>query len=168
MLSFEAVRQAVRLLWAHKVRAFLTMFGLVWGTAAVIFLVGWGEGLSRMLEVGFFKTGKNLAQVWAGRIGEDFTPAVDRRYLWFTMSDVNVLRRRARLPEIIGAEARQYVAAAYRQRAINVEMRGLDVDATRIRGVPIAAGRQIRRADVDHRRRVVVLGEKSRERLLGA
>ena len=89
----EAVRQAFRLLWAHKVRALLTLFGLVWGTAAVIFLVGWGSGVQTMTARGFDKTGKNLGQVWAGRIGEDFTPAVDRRELWFSWQDVLAVRR---------------------------------------------------------------------------
>ena len=40
----EPLRQAFRLLWAHKLRASLTLFGLVWGTAAVIFDGGRHEG----------------------------------------------------------------------------------------------------------------------------
>jgi putative ABC transport system permease protein len=84
------------------------------------------------------------------------------------MEDVETLRRRARLPEIVGAEAHTHLPIMYRQRALNVDTRGVDVEATRIRGVPIAAGRQLRVADVDHRRRVVVLGDALRRRLLGA
>ena len=69
----------------------------------MIFLVGWGRGTTAMLERGFFKAGKNMGEVWAGKVSEDFTPAVDRRYLWFTLEDVEALRQRARLPEQIGA-----------------------------------------------------------------
>ena len=76
MAGLEAVRQALRLLRAHKARSLLTLFGLVWGTAAVILLVSWGEGVRVMLERGFFKTGKNMGEVWAGRISEDFNQAV--------------------------------------------------------------------------------------------
>ena len=101
----EAVLQALRLLRAHKMRALLTMFGLVWGTAAVIFLVAWGRGTNAMLERGFFKAGKNMGEVWAGKVSEEFTPAVDRRYLWYTWDDVEALRRRARIPDLIGAES---------------------------------------------------------------
>ncbi len=86
-MGLEAVRQALRLLWAHKLRASLTLFGLVWGAASVIFLVGWGRGVTAMLEHGFFKAGKNMGEVWAGRVSESFTPAVDRRYLWFNTAD---------------------------------------------------------------------------------
>jgi putative ABC transport system permease protein len=164
---FEAVRQALRILWAHKMRSFLTMFGIVWGTAAVIFLVSWGAGVQRMFDKAFFKAGKNMGEVWAGRVSEDFTPAVDRRYLWYTMEDIEVLRRRARLPEIVGAEAWRILPVAYKQRAINVDVRGIEPEVMQIRGVPLAQGRGISRSDVDHRRRVAVVGDAVRRRLLG-
>ena len=45
----------------------------------MIFLGGWGDGVRVMMERGFFKTGRNMGAAWAGRIGEEFTPAVDRR-----------------------------------------------------------------------------------------
>ena len=166
-MGLEAVRQALRLLRAHKLRASLTLFGLVWGAASVIFLVGWGRGVTAMLERGFFKAGKNMGEVWAGRVSEEFTPAVDRRYLWYTIDDVAALRRRARLPEVIGAESWEMLPATYRQRAINLDIRGIDPEVMEIRGVRVAAGRGITRSDLDHRRRVVVLGDKTRRRLLG-
>jgi putative ABC transport system permease protein len=166
--ALEATRQALRLLRAYRLRALLTLFGLVWGTASVIFLVGWGTAVREQLELGFFKAGRNMGEVWAGKVSEEFTPAVDRRYLWYTSDDVEALRRRARLPEIVGAEAWQMLPAAYRQRAINVDVRGIDPETMEIRGVPLAAGRGITPADVEHRRRVAVLGDDVRRRLLGA
>ncbi|MEM7410714.1 MAG: ABC transporter permease [Myxococcota bacterium] len=163
----EAAAQALRLVWAHKLRSLLTLFGLVWGTAAVIFLVGWGEGLRVMLDRNFDKTGKNLGQAWAGRIGEDFTPAVDRRQLWFSWEDVLAVRRRARIAERVSAERRHYLPVAAGQRALNMEVRGVEPVGIEIRNVVVAAGRQIQPTDLDHRRRVVVLGQTARERILG-
>ncbi len=162
------MRQAMRLLWAHKTRSALTMFGVVWGTAAVIFLVGWGDGVNATVERGFYKAGRNLGEVWAGRVSEDFTPAVDRRYLWYTLEDVETLRRRARLPELVGAEAWRMLPATFGQRAINVDVRGIEPEIGELRGVKLAAGRGISRSDVEHRRRVIVLGDTARRRLLGA
>jgi putative ABC transport system permease protein len=164
----ETLRQALRLLLAHKLRSLLTLFGLVWGTAAVIFLVGWGRGVRDKLELGFFKAGRNMGEVWAGRVSEEFTPAADRRFLWFTPDDVEALRRRARLPELVGAEAWELLPAAYGQRVLNVDLRGIEPEVMEIRGVPLSAGRGITHADVDQRRRVVLLGDLVRRRLLGA
>lgn len=168
MSGLEVLREALRLLLAHKLRSWLTLFGLVWGTAAVIFLVGWGRGVRDKLELGFFKAGRNMGEVWPGRVSEEFTPAVDRRFLWFSADDVEALRRRARLPELVGAEAWEMLPAAYGQRSLNVDVRGIEPEVMEIRGVPLAAGRGITRADVEHRRRVVLLGDLVRRRLLGA
>jgi putative ABC transport system permease protein len=134
----------------------------------VIFLVGWGRGVRDKLELGFFKAGRNMGEVWAGRVSEEFTPGVDRRFLWFTPDDVEVLRRRARLPELVGAEAWELLPAAYGQRGLNVDLRGIEPEVMEIRGVPVSAGRGITHADVDQRRRVVLMGDLVRRRLLGA
>jgi putative ABC transport system permease protein len=163
----EALREALQTLAAHKGRALLTLFGIVWGTASVIFLTGWGDGVRAMMERGFFKTGRNMGSTWAGFIGEDYSPAVDRRYLWFTSPDLEALRARVRLSEIVGGECWQWSAATYRGRARQVDLRGVDLEAVAIRGVPIAAGRAINQGDLDHRRRVVVLGDEVRRLLLG-
>jgi putative ABC transport system permease protein len=166
-MSLEAISQAFRLLWAHKLRSVLTMFGVVWGTAAVIFLVGWGDGVNAVLEDGFYRAGKNMGEVWAGRVSEDFTPAVDRRYLWYTYEDVQVLRNRARLPEIVGGESWRDQPASFRQAVVNVDLRGIEAEVGDIRMVPIAAGRGITRADVESRARVAVVGDTVRKQLLG-
>lgn len=163
----EAVRQALRQLTAHPLRAALTVFGLVWGTAAVIFLASWGEGLKAMNEAAFQRAGRNLLQVWPGKVSEDFSPAADRRYLWYTVEDVEALREKARLPELVAGETRTYAPAAFRQRAFSMEIRGVEPDGVAIRGVRVAAGRLISRTDVDHRRRVLVVGHRARGRLLG-
>jgi putative ABC transport system permease protein len=164
----DAVRQALLLLRAHPTRSALTLFGLVWGTASVVFLSGWGEGLRRMNEEAFQRAGKNLIQAYAGRVSETFSPAVDRRWLWYTQGDVKALRERARLPELVAGETKTYTPAAFEQRALNFEVRGVEPEGIAIRGAPLAAGRLISRADVDHRRRVAVLGDEARKRLLGA
>ncbi len=164
----ESVRQAFRLLWAHKVRSALTLFGLVWGTAAVIFLVGWGAGVKTMVTNGFAKTGKNMGQMWAGRIGEEYTPAVDRRELWFTWQDVQYARRRARIAELVGTEKRWYLPVTAGQKALNMEIRGVEVASQQIRSLALSAGRAITQGDLDHRRRVAVLGADARVDVLGA
>jgi putative ABC transport system permease protein len=161
-----ALREALSTLRQHRGRALLTLFGIVWGTASVIFLGGWGEGLQVMMERGFFKAGRNMGEVWAGRPREDFSAAADRRYLWFNQDDLEALRRRAGRVELVGGEAWDFVGATHGGRSQNVDLRGLDPEAVAIRGVPVAAGRSITPADVAHRRRVVVLGDDVRKSLL--
>lgn len=166
LLATQAFREAIHTLRQHRGRAFLTLFGIVWGTAAVIFLGGWGDGVRVMMERGFFKTGRNMGAAWAGRIGEDFTPAVDRRYLWFNQQDLEALRRRARRADLVGGELWEIGAATHGGRARITDLRGMDPEAMEIRGVALAAGRRITRGDIEHRRRVVLLGDEVRRLLL--
>jgi len=168
MSPLESFREALRLLVAQPLRSLLTLFGLVWGTAAVIFLLSWGAGLRTMLDTAFQRAGKNLVQSWAGRISEDYSPAVDRRWLWYTPADVVALRARVRESDLVAGEARTHAPAAYRGRALSFEVRGVEPEGEAIRDVPLASGRLISRADVEQRRRVLVLGQRARERLLGA
>jgi len=168
VIVLEAIRQALVTLRLQRTRTFLTMFGVVWGTASVIFLLAWGAGLRVMLEKGFTRLGKDLAVVWAGRIGEQYTPASGRRWLWFTREDAQALSRRARLSGPVGAEAEIWAAVSYRQRAFNEDVRGVEARNFELRGIRMASGRPIERSDVDHRRRVAVLGSKVRARLLGS
>jgi putative ABC transport system permease protein len=167
MSFFEAVRAALRTLRAHRLRTFLTLFGVVWGTASVVFLLSWGLGVQKMVEDGFFRIGKNVVQAFAGKIGEDYTPAVDRRAIWFTLEDVETLRRRARLPDLVAGEAMYFGVAAYGQKAYSVDVRGVEHHHFDLRGVRVSAGRALSHADLDHRRRVAVLGDTARRRVLG-
>ena len=56
-------RLAIGSLMASKVRAFLTMLGIIIGVAAVIVITGLGSGMQRMMNEEFDKIGANLIQV---------------------------------------------------------------------------------------------------------
>jgi putative ABC transport system permease protein len=164
----EALGEALRTLRTEWLRTFLTMFGIVWGTASVVFLMSWGLGVQRTLEDGFSRAGKNVVQAWPGKIGEDFTPAADRRELWFTLADVEVVRRRSRLAVAVAAESRFWGHLGHGQTTLSTDVRGVEPVGMDLRGAAIAAGRPITHADLSGRRRVAVLGARLRQRLLGS
>ncbi|HEV2964023.1 MAG TPA: ABC transporter permease, partial [Candidatus Angelobacter sp.] len=60
--------QMLRVLWAHKLRSFLTMFGIAWGVGSLLLLVGLGEGFRsgnrRQLET----IGRDIMFIFPGRI----------------------------------------------------------------------------------------------------
>jgi putative ABC transport system permease protein len=45
MLLADLFRDTLRTLWAHKMRTFLTMFGIAWGIISITLMVAAGEGL---------------------------------------------------------------------------------------------------------------------------
>ena len=56
-------RLAIDSLLSSKVRALLTMLGIIIGVAAVIIITGLGSGMQRMMNDEFDKMGANLIQV---------------------------------------------------------------------------------------------------------
>src|SRR2546430_6937902 len=66
MNVIEILRQTLESFRAHKMRMFLTMFGIVWGIASVILLVGLGRGFSVDSKKRMQTLGKDLAIVWGG------------------------------------------------------------------------------------------------------
>src|SRR5258708_8259293 len=67
MTLSEILRQAFSTFRAHKMRTFLTMFGIVWGIASVILLVGLGRGFSVDQKKRMQTLGKDLVILWGGR-----------------------------------------------------------------------------------------------------
>src|SRR3981081_4663999 len=57
--------QIFRNLWAHKLRSFLTMFGIAWGVGSLLLLVGVGEG---------FRSGSKPEWAEFGRAARFFFP----------------------------------------------------------------------------------------------
>src|SRR5947209_10460244 len=66
-LLFEISSQTLRTLWAHKLRSFLTMFGIAWGVGSLLLLVGLGEGFRSGNRRQFDELGENVMFIWSGR-----------------------------------------------------------------------------------------------------
>src|SRR5579872_5977537 len=71
----DIVRQSLATLWAHKLRSFLTMFGIAWGVGSLLLLVGLGEGFRSGQARQLSNLGQDIMFVLPGRI-----PAVEGSY----------------------------------------------------------------------------------------
>ena len=68
----DIVRQSLSTLWAHKLRSFLTMFGIAWGVGSLLLLVGLGEGFRSGQEKNMANLGQDIMFSFPGRL-----PAVE-------------------------------------------------------------------------------------------
>src|SRR5437762_13703616 len=66
-LLLEIFSQTLRTLWAHKLRSFLTMFGIAWGVGSLLLLGGLGEGFRSGNRKEFDEIGENVMFIWGGR-----------------------------------------------------------------------------------------------------
>ncbi len=55
-------------MWAHKLRSFLTMFGIAWGVGSLLLLVGLGEGFRAGTKKNLAGFGQDYMQIYNGRV----------------------------------------------------------------------------------------------------
>ena len=63
----DLIVDVLRTLWSHKLRAFLTMFGIAWGIVSIVLMVAAGEGLRKGQEEQARNLGKDVMIVFHGR-----------------------------------------------------------------------------------------------------
>src|SRR5262250_680663 len=63
----DIIRQSLATLWAHKLRSFLTMFGIAWGVGSLLLLVGVGEGFRSGNKRELAEFGKDIMFLFPGR-----------------------------------------------------------------------------------------------------
>jgi putative ABC transport system permease protein len=155
----DIIRQSLATLWAHKMRSFLTMFGIAWGVGSLLLLVGLGEGFrsgqKRQLET----LGQDIMFVFPGRI-----PAVEgslqsgQKY-HFTYDDYIAIREQARtLRSVSPVINREDIRAVSDYGSTNGQVFGVAPNYNEIRTIPIGNGRWFNDEDNNERRRVAIVG----------
>ena len=86
------LRQFLRDVRAQKLRLFLTVFGLVWGTAAVTLMLAFGEGLHRQVLVAQMGLGDAIVIAWPSRTSKPWQGLPRGRRIQLTDEDVVLLR----------------------------------------------------------------------------
>src|SRR5580704_5534417 len=153
--------QTVRTLWAHKLRSFLTMFGIAWGVGSLLLLAGVGEGFRNGNRKQLETFGKNIIFFFGGR-----TPAVEGSFnsmKWFnlTYDDYLAIQNESKLAiNISPLIARDDIRAVSEYTSTNGQVSGVPPIYNQVRTIPLQVGRWINDDDNAERRRVCVLGRE--------
>jgi putative ABC transport system permease protein len=160
-LILNIFAQIFRTLWAHKLRSFLTMFGIAWGVGSLLLLVGLGEGFRSGNKRELAQYGKDIMFIFPGR-----APVVQgsmnsaRNYL-LTYQDYADIRQEA--PHVRNASpvlTRSDVRAVSEFASANGEIAGVEPQFSEIRYLPLKQGRWLNDLDEGQRRNVIVLGDE--------
>src|SRR4030095_6456003 len=82
----------------QKLRAFLTLFGIIWGSAAVTLLLAFGEGFHRQIEVNMKGLGENIVIAWPSRTSLAWHGLPKGRRIRATEEDVELIRGQVPTP----------------------------------------------------------------------
>ena len=153
--------QIFRTLWAHKLRSFLTMFGIAWGVGSLLLLVGLGEGFRTGNKRGLNEYGENIMMIFPGR-----APAVQgnmnsARYYRLTYRDYLDARKEApHVRAITPVLTTDEVHAVSEFATASGQLLGSEPQYNGIRFLPLLQGRWLNQLDEEQKRNVVVLGDE--------
>lgn len=165
-MSFQdLLLDTLRTLWAHKLRTFLTMFGIAWGIVSITLMVAAGEGLRVGQKKVADNFGKDIMIVFAGRTSMQAGGTRAGRPVHWEDTDYALVKQEAPacaeiIPELGSG---QIVRSAYNSGSLSVNG-SLPVFAD-VRTLPIGQGRFYNEEDNALGRRVAFLGSDAKKQL---
>ncbi|MGA7559689.1 MAG: ABC transporter permease [Terriglobales bacterium] len=160
-MQFDVVGQIFSTLWAHKLRSFLTMFGIAWGVGSLLLLVGLGEGFRSGNQRNLSEYGENIMMLFPGR-----APAVAgsmnsaREYRLTYQDYLDIRRESPHIKAITPVLTTDDVHAVSEFASASGQLTGAEPQYNGIRFLPLKQGRWLNDLDEVQKRNVVVLGDE--------
>jgi putative ABC transport system permease protein len=170
MNIFESIKLALDAIWAHKLRSFLTLLGVIFGVATVIVVVSLIEGFNKYVDEKIANIGTNAFSVQKFSI-EDFSSLDNyeqarRRNKDVTMDDLDALQaaRGGAIREVGGQEETQCELKYGAQTLIGVSLQAITANVIEIQNKDIAEGRPFTQAEEMSDRPVCFIGSDVADR----
>ena len=155
------IRVAFRALVRNKMRAALTMLGIIIGVSAVIAMVSIGQGASASVQAQIESIGTNLLFVSAGaqNVGGVRSGTGDTGTNTLTVDDLQAIKREVPSVSMVtpNVNARSQLVAG--NMNWNTSVTGVSEEYPEIRKWPVASGSFFSDADVRTAARVIVIGQ---------
>jgi putative ABC transport system permease protein len=161
-------RIAVRALVRNKLRAFLTMLGIIIGVASVIAMLAIGEGSKQKMRKQISSMGTNMVMVMPnmqrrGGVSLGASSSVALKY-----SDVTALQNEAANVSMVSPEVRANGQVIYSNQNTQTTIYGVSEEYLSIRKLEIQSGRVFSAAETKGMAKVCLLGQTVVENLFGA
>jgi putative ABC transport system permease protein len=163
-----ALRLALVSLFRNKLRASLTVLGILIGVAAVVAMTALGEGAKESIEKQMTAVGVNLIWVWPGASVSSGVRGDSNNRAVITEDDARTIAREivavAAVAPTLGVSAQVVVGA----RNASTRITGTTPDYLVARSWPIARGRVFHDGDLRTSAKVCLIGETVRQSLFGS
>lgn len=147
----------------------MTLFGIVWGTTAIILLLAFGLGLHKSVAKQSRALGERIVIVFPARTAKPFQGLKRGRPIRVKPEDVLALKHEIPGIQYCSPEFTQWQAQVkYGNKILLKRIHGVAPDYGAMRYmIPQMGGRFINPTDVEHKRRVVFLGNELKQELFG-
>jgi putative ABC transport system permease protein len=158
MIIGEIILVAFRSIRANKLRAALTMLGVIIGVSAVITVVALSTGAQKAVEERIQAMGANLLSIYPGQSFMGGRASDVRVSL--TTDDADALKRDGTLLEAVVPELQRNLPVAYLSQNINTNINGTTANYASVRNYKVTHGRMFSEGDDASRQRYAVLGSQ--------
>jgi putative ABC transport system permease protein len=155
----DVLRQLVRDIRSQKLRTFLTVFGIVWGTVAISLLLAFGTGLHKRLIMNTAGLGDRIMIAWPGLTSVPYEGLGKGRRMRISEDDVAAIAREAQSVRAISSEYARSLRLNYHVKTLSVDVSGVSPEFGDMRNlIPQAGGRFVNHIDMREQRRVAFFG----------
>jgi putative ABC transport system permease protein len=165
MFSIDQWREIYLSIKQHKLRTFLTGFGVFWGIFLLLLLMGTGNGLERGVSQQFAGQAINSFFTWGGKTSLPYQGMNPGRRITLTNADLKAIRENIHGVENLNASIflEGEFAINYKKNSGSFTVIGNLPDLRVIESVTIDSGRFINSMDCDKKRKVAIIGRKAKE-----
>ncbi len=165
MILWKIIQIAFRGISANKMRAFLTMLGIIIGVAAIIAMISVGEGAKKQVTESIQRFGTNLLRVRPGaaRHGHVRTGSVKT----LTMKDSAAIKNIVQHVRFIAPQTRNMAQVKYSNKNATTSITGTVPQYTVVNNFQVEKGRFINEKDNRLIKKVAVLGTTVKQDLFG-
>lgn len=165
----NTVGEFIRDLRAQKLRTVLTVFGIVWGTVAIVVLLAFGMGFKKQLSANMHGIGESIAIMFPGRTTKPFEGFGIGRPMSLVEEDARIIAEQVSDVDRISPEYMRYdTPARVGENILTPAISGIIPVYGDIRNIiPEQGGRFINDLDIRDRKRVVLLGTEVKRILFG-
>ncbi|MBV8520242.1 MAG: ABC transporter permease [Acidobacteria bacterium] len=169
MVTFKDVfRQLIRDVRNEKLRTFLTIFGIVWGTVAISLMLAFGTGLHKNLIKQTAGLGDRIVIAWPGLTSIPYEGLGKGRRLRINEDDIAAVRTQVRGLKAISGEYETNMKLDYAAKTMSVDISGVTAEFGAMRNeIPQSGGRFINELDDHDQRRVMFLGDRLKTNIFG-
>jgi len=144
----------------QRLRTFLTVFGIMWGTATLIILLAFGMGFRDQTTLNMRGMGDQVVIIFNGSTSQSYDGYGVGRRIQMRESDADYLKTQVNQVDEVSAEySRWNSTVTYGSKKNTPNVAGVFVNYSDMRNIfPQDGGRWISPIDIEERRRVVFLG----------
>ncbi len=156
----DSFGQVLGAMWAHKLRSFLTMFGIAWGVGSLLLLVGLGEGFRAGTAKSLANFGEDYMQVYNGRVPAVGASQLSSRQYYLNYQDYQDIRSSPYVRNAAPVIYRGDLRLVSEYGSSNGYVDGSEPQFYDIRFQPIDQGRWLSWTDERQRSNVCVIGKE--------